>query len=499
MRRHLLKAILIAPFVVLPVWLAALGFELLSKNQVQYRYFEEALDPVIVTPTNLRWEPPDAPLNREITPADAERIGLALTEAWQALAAAQSAGNSDILRDRYTGIALDRAMTSVEDASEHGGRISVLSQSAKPLFYHMDGSLMQLELRLLTARYVIGEDGLPFHEMTWDTGVVTLKNQTSGWRIFSYERRDAEPAGQGRAPWEQRKLLGVNYYPIESPWRAFWESFDAELFAQDLDRIRNLGANSIRIFLGYQDFADPGTARQNLPKLAELLSIAEQNGIFVIPTLFDLKPSFSPGSWASDMIYLENVLSVLDKSTAVSFIDLKNEADLDFAAHNEGEIRAWLRTMIGAIREHSPNVSLSVGWSNADAAGNLTDILDVVSYHEFGPAGATSEGLLSSRKAAGGLPLVITEIGTSSYELALSFPGSQQGQAELLQERLAALDSADGVLVWTLYDFPHVDGSVIGASPLRKNLQAEYGLFKADGSEKPSARAVRQAFTSMKP
>lgn len=497
MRRHLLKAILIAPFVVMPLWLAATAFEILSRDKVTYRFIEDALDPISVTPTNVTWLEPDAPLDRPITPADASRVGLALTEAWQALAAAQASGDEDILKDRYTGIALERAMVSVEDALAYGGRISVLNQSAKPVFFHMDGSLMQLELRLLTARYVIGESGLPFHELTWDTSVVTLKNQLSGWRIFSLERRKAEPAGAGQAPWSPVKLLGVNYYPAETPWRAFWDGFDPEVVAADFDRVRNLGGNTIRVFLTYEEFADPAIAEASLGNLRKLLNLAHENGMHVIPTLFDLKPRFGPGSWATDVIYLENVVSVLVGSPAVSFIDLKNEADLDFAAHNESEIRAWLRTMVGVLREIAPKLSVSVGWSNAEAAQNLTDVLDLVSYHEFGPEGAIVSGFEQAKKAAGDLPVVITEIGASSYEVALGFPGSTQGQADLLRDRLSTLRTADGVLVWTLFDFPNVDSSVIGASPWRQRLQAAYGLFDADGVEKPSARAVRQAFTSM--
>ena len=497
MRRHLLKAILLSPTVFLPLWLAAFAFDHLSRHQVTYRYISEALDPITVTPTNVAWEEPDAPLDREITPADTDRVGLALTEAWQALAASQASGNTDILKDRFTGIALQRAMTAADDATEHGGRISVLCQTAKPVFYHMDGSLMQLKVRMLTARYVIGQDGLPFHDMTWDTGIVTLKSQTSGWRVFSYERRRAEPAGIGSARWTPSKLLGVNYYPANTPWRAFWSGFDEDVVASDFNRVRNLGGNTIRVFLTYQEFADPTAASVSLPRLTRLLELADANEMQVIPTLFDLKPSFSPGSWAKDVIYLQNVLSVIADAPAVAFVDLKNEADLDFVAHEESEIRAWLRTMTGVIREIAPTVPVSVGWSKAEAAGNLIDVMDVISYHEFGSSKAVANGYNAVRSLPGNRPIVVSEIGTSSYELALGFPGSRQRQAELLNDRLAVLKDADGVLVWTLFDFPHVDSSVIGASPWRQRLQGSYGLFESDGQEKPAARAVRHAFTSM--
>lgn len=497
MRRHLLKAILLGPFLFLPVWLAATAFDHLSQREVTYRYIFDALDPISVTPTNVDWREADTALNRPVTPADKERVGLALTEAWQTLAAAQSSGRTDILTDRFTGVALQRALASTADSTENGGRISVLKQSVKPLFFHKDGSILQIELEMLTSRYVMGDEGLPFHQVTRDTGVAILMNQTSGWRIFSYERRSANPVGKGRVNWDGPKLYGVNYYPVESPWRAFWENLDSETLATDFDRVRNLGGNTIRVFLTYQEFADPEVAEANLAKLQELLTMAEDKGVWVIPTLFDLKQRYSPGSWATDYLYLQNVLSVLDESDSVAFVDLKNEADLDFVAHDESEIRAWLRTMIAAIRELSPNTAITVGWSTPEAAGNLTDVLDVVTYHEFGGRSASEAGLRRARSVAEGLPVIVTEVGTSSFELAMGFPGSESGQAKLLRDRLNALEPAEGVLVWTLYDFPEVDSSVIGASPWRRKLQSAYGLFKSDGFEKPAARAVRQAFTSL--
>jgi endo-1,4-beta-mannosidase len=88
----------------------------------------------------------------------------------------------------------------------------------------------------------------------------------------------------------------------------------------------------------------------------------------------------------------------------------------------------------------------------------------------------------------------VTEIGTSSYELAMGLPGSPDEQAASLSARLEALASADGVLIWTLHDFPEIDASAVGASPWVERLQSAFGLIAADGSEKPAATAVRSAF-----
>lgn len=498
MIRAFLKILLILPLVAFPVWLAATAFESLSERETTYRFIFEALDPLSVAEDNVIWIDPEVPLARPLTPADKQRAGQTLAAAWQALAAAQSSGRTDILSDGFTGVALERAQVSVRDATEHGGRMAVLQQSAKPVFFHKDGSILQIELSTVTARYLIGPDGLMHHQLTKDVSIATMIQQTAGWRIFSFERRSEELLTPEKTAWNGPKLYGVNYYPSDSPWRKFWEDFDVETVSRDLDHIKNLGGNVVRIFLSFEDFLDPEKAPTNLEHLRSLLQLAESKNLWVIPTLFDLKPSFSPGTWSRDTDYLEAVLPILSDSSRIAFIDVKNEADLDFKAHDEAEIRAWLRTMVTMIRTNATGLPISIGWSSSESAGVLTDLLDVVSYHEFGSGRDTQAGLRRARALANGLPVIVTEVGASSFNLALGLPGSETGQSTTLRDRMKQLESSDGILVWTLHDFDEVDASVIGLSPWRRKLQSAYGLYRTDGSEKPSARAVRQAFTTLR-
>lgn len=494
MRRWALKLIVLVAFLVAPLWLAALAFDQLNRNQVTYRYIADALDPLSLTRVNVAWSPSQIQLARPMTEADEFRVGLALTEAWQALAAAQVSGSTDILKARFTGVALERATQSAEDASAHGGRIAVLSQAATPIFFHKDGSMMQVEVEMLVARYVVEDSGLAHHQVNVDTAVVTLFNHTSGWRVFSHERIATRHIDPEQVPTNFARLQGVNYYPANSPWTAFWPNFDPEQTLEDFERVLNLNGNTVRIFLPYAVFLEPEQTQSAMDDLRTLLQIAESLGINVIPTLFDLKPSFGPGGWANDILYLENVLPILAESSAVAFVDLKNEADLDFAAHGTGQIQAWLRSMRIATQVIAPDLPVTVGWSSAEFAGHLSDSVDVITYHDFGPAGQVRWSLDQAKEIANGRPVVVTEIGTSSYNLLAGLPGSSTKQARHLTHHLAALENAEGVLVWTLFDFPEIDAHVIGGTFWRRSLQAEYGLFNADGNEKPAARVVRAAF-----
>jgi hypothetical protein len=478
----------------LTLWIASHAFEKSQEDRKTYRYLADALANATDTSQQVIWRKGTGRLVRPLTPVTAKIIGRALTESWQILAIAQSTGEASILADRFTGVALERAEISTKDATNHGGKLVVLQQVAEPVFYHLDGSLLQARLETLAARFITNQEGFLSYELTKDTGIVTLMNESAGWRVYSYERTAAEPMLTNMVPWEG-SLQGVNYYPTATPWRAFWSAFDEYTVAADLERISDLGANSVRIFLTREDFLS-SDFEAAITKLEKLLQIADEKGLSVVPTFFDLKQDFNVGTWSDDVLYLERVLPILAASETVAFVDLKNEADLDFEAHGDETIVAWLQSMAGATRVIAPNLSLTIGWSNSDSAALLTDTLDVITYHDYAPLDGTASRLASVRKLAGDKPVLVTEIGVSSFELIASFPGSEERQANQISDRLGSLTESDGVFLWTLYDFENVDGSVVGNSPWVKRLQQTFGIFRADGSAKPIAAAVTKLWAN---
>ena len=475
------------------LWLAANAFGDALERQTTYEMIADALSVPPDREHAVTWLSPVADMARPVTEADEALLGQALEEAWTVLATAQDTGNAAVLSDRFSGVALERATLAVADAQAHGGRMAVLAINARPAFFHKDGSLFQAETEMTVMRYLASGDTLHTHELTRETGVATFLNEANGWRLYSYERHSSKALSNDNAPWSGH-TSGLNYYPAHSPWRDFWTDFDISVVEADFTRIRDLGANSVRIFLTQADFlaSDPSDA---LVKLSQLLAAADQNDLSVIPTLFDLKQDFSLSGWAEDAQYLNTVLPVLAQSDAVAFVDIKNEPDLDFAHHGEAKIMAWLTTMTGLIRSYSNHLSLTIGWSKAEDAARLAANLDVITYHDYAPLTDAKDRLAGVRAVANGKPVVITEIGQSSFDMALGFPGSDQKQAKALTDRLEALEDADGVLIWTLYDFPVVDATVVGGSPWVKRLQKAFGLLHPKGDEKPTAQALRNFWT----
>lgn len=479
------------------LWITAHAFGGSQERQVTYRYISEALSTPKAYDETVTWSAADVPLARPITPGDQALVGQALDETWQSIAISQVTGNTDILNARLTGPALQRAEMATRDAQSFGGRIVVLSQKAQPVFFHMDGSVMQVMLDMVVARFVGSGDALEHFQIARDTGVATLMNESNGWRLYSYERLRTQDLHTGAHPWTGR-ADGLNYYPSETPWHRFWPNFNAAQIEQDFQRLRGMGAGTVRIFVTRKDFIDPETRDDAVRNLTVLLDLAAANGLRVIPTLFDLKQDYNVATWSRDALYLEKVLPVLAQSDAVAFVDLKNEPDLDFAIHGTDIVSAWLHAMIALTRDLSPGLSLTIGWSAADVAGQHADALDVISYHDYAPASSAADRLDRVRTIAGPKPVVITEIGVSSSSAVNIARRGELVQARKIEQRLSELRHSDGVLIWSMYDFAEVDPDVVGKNPWVQRLQKSFGLISVDGEEKPAARIVRSYFLNNK-
>jgi hypothetical protein len=479
------------------LWMVSEAFAASQHRSQEYRYLSEALDLVERPADAVAWTTPVRPLVRTVTGDDEALIAAALTQAWRAFAVASDTGETAFLADHFAGIALSRAQLAADEAWQGGTRMVVLEKTARPEFLHLDGSIFQLSAKATTVRYALRGGQVAQLDLTQDDVLTTLTNETTGWRVFSHERTGTEPLTPPVRPrLELPRLNGVNYYPAQTPWRRFWPEFDAGIIAADLDLVVGLGGNAVRIFLPVGDFGPDADGEANLDKLGIFLSLAQDREIKVIPTLFDLKPGYRPALWADDVAYLRRVLPVLAASPAVVIVDLKNEPDLDREAQGSSLVEAWLTTMTLMTRKITPDLALTIGWSSAEAAPDLAGLLDAVSYHDYAPVEGTAERLAAVRQRVEGKPVLVTEIGASSYTLALGIPGSPTAQATALRDRLSQLAPANGVLVWTLHDFAAPDIAAVGGSPWVQRLQAKFGLFDSDGVAKPVAAEVLKAFAT---
>ncbi|MHA6263523.1 glycoside hydrolase 5 family protein [Arenibacterium sp. CAU 1754] len=471
----------------------ATAFDHVRTQQVVYDYFDEALLTGRKAPNAVNWQAAEVPLVRDFNPFDEDKIGQAISEAWTGFAAAQDTGKTGALPDYFSGVALERARLASAAAHEAGTRLATLSLTGTPAFYHLDGSLFQARFETLNIRFAEDIDTLLTFHATIDTSVTTLMNESSGWRVYSHERIAAQTVSHDPVRVPEMRLTGINYYPALTPWREFWASFDLAVIEADFDKVKSLGGNSVRVFLPRDDFLETDKER-HLDNLNALLEAAAARGLSVVPTLFDLKSNYALAGWSNDAIYLRSVLPVLAGHRAVAFVDLKNEPDLDFATHGRARVEAWVRSMALVTRQLAPHLPLTIGWSASGHAHVAADTLDLITYHDYAPIDGAADRLTQVKRIAGDKPVMITEIGESSWSLVAGSPGSPRKQARLIADRMDALAAADGLFVWTLHDFPDPDPAAIGNSPWVRGKQSEFGLFAENGTAKPAADAVTTGF-----
>jgi hypothetical protein len=97
-------------------------------------------------------------------------------------------------------------------------------------------------------------------------------------------------AGDGRGfeteKGERFVPFGVNYYRPGTGWAPqLWKKFDAAATRADFARLKELGANCVRVFLTYGSFCPEPDAlgTDGLAKFDQMLALAEEAGLYVHP------------------------------------------------------------------------------------------------------------------------------------------------------------------------------------------------------------------------
>lgn len=188
------------------------------------------------------------------------------------------------------------------------------------------------------------------------------------------------PEGRGFVTRDGRPFVpfGVNYFRPNTGWAPqLWKKFDADATRKDFARLRELGANCVRVFLSFGSFAaEPGTLTPaGLDRFDQLLQLAEEAGLYVHPT----GPDHWEGTpeWArGDRLADETVLRALEqfwtqfagryRGRGVIFAyDLLNEPAVNWDTPSmRQKWNTWLETTYGSV------ASLRAAWGQAAGASN---------------------------------------------------------------------------------------------------------------------------------
>ncbi|MCW2140388.1 Cellulase (glycosyl hydrolase family 5) [Actinoplanes cyaneus] len=313
---------------------------------------------------------------------------------------------------------------------------------------------------------------------------------------------DPAPVDAGPAPAAAPTLAGrlaavtrsktMNYYPSGAGWTAMWTRFDAAQIDTDLARISALGADSVRIVVFPRVFGFPAPKPEYLDRLDDFVDIAARNNLAVKLTLFDWWSSYKLVGGSVE--WTQAVIGPYLDDPRVIAVEVKNE----MSPYDLPAVR-WARRVIPAIRDFAPTMPLTVsvdGHAGPDGLAELRDAfgdvpLDYHDYHFYGQSEQALPDILQARDSVAPEPMVIGETGLST---GVGSPGEQAAYLARVF-RAAAVAGIRSVSPWTLTDFAQgaiPAGSMVSVTP----SQYQFGLYRLDGTAKPAAAVVRNAWTA---
>ena len=341
--------------------------------------------------------------------------------------------------------------------------------------------------------YTIDEDAdIPLRvDTTAYTAILVLVN--GKWKIKNWISENVEkipkpvgdPAVKASLFERVRHIKGINYYPAEYPWQLFWNNYDSLIIEADFKIISELGMNTVRIFLPFNDFDHKTNVEANLANLSKLLDTAEAYNLYVIPTLFDLPIGYEVQQYAKYHNQLKRILTSVSHKPALLSWNIKNEPDLDFQIHGSQETLHWLRYMINKAKIYDPIHPVTISWSTPEHLTLLSDELDYLSFHMY-LSDDNWETQINNLTATLAKPIVLEEFGLSTRSGLKNLLGaSEHEQANYLEECISkANDHQIPWMLWTLHDFKQIPDGVFGWKPWVKAKQKRFGIMRIDGTPK---------------
>ena len=335
----------------------------------------------------------------------------------------------------------------------------------------------------------------------------------------------------------------------------WWRSFDRAEVERDFARIAEVGFDSVRVFLTWEDF-QPKRSTANPTCFAHLvatLDVARDVGLVVMPTLFtghmsgvNWIPPWALGrdagderfrvvaggrvvesrlaSWYSDAAIVQaqstlagELAAALAGHSALWAWDLGNENSNCGAAPDKRSARHWLRRVTDAIRNADGTAKITVGLHMEDLehdrnlgpreAAEVCDFLTMHGYPGYAAwtDGPTDERLLPflSRLTAclsGDADVLFSEFGVPTAAVCRPpIHGLPSGPALVSEEAAAAyVDRAlrslrqCGSAGAMLWCFSDYSKELFGEPPLDLAVhERTFGLWRADASAKPSVAVIR--------
>jgi cellulase (glycosyl hydrolase family 5) len=311
------------------------------------------------------------------------------------------------------------------------------------------------------------------------------------------------------------QLKLVNYYPSMNAQGLFWNPWNPAAIDGDFAVIANsLHANAVRIFVPTQQFGWPAPLNATYTaELSQLVGIAAAHGLGVYLNLFNYYVPYTdvPDSKA----WARALLAPYAGDPRIVAVEVQNEIN----PYNTSAI-AWAKAVIPFVRQIDGGIPVGISVCGCNFFGDLKDLHTYLgssqpNFYDFhyypdpnaDPTPSEAENiseatiqwvLTGAKNIVAPAGLVVGETGMSTFypdatnsPSATSDPQWEQVQADYYGkvEQAAQLSGLAPAAPWDYVDVGY-GGGVWDTS------QRFFGIFRMDGSPKPAAAVIAQAFAA---
>ena len=293
---------------------------------------------------------------------------------------------------------------------------------------------------------------------------------------------------------------GINYYPMQTPWRRFLTETDMDAIRPEFDLMRDTGFNTLRIFLWNQAlFQCDGTSTLPLEsaftRLDGMMQLATDYNFRLIVTLNDL-PDLTT-LYDNPQELQEQTRFIVNRyqnEPAILAWDLRNEGDIDYGSRSilqtqvpRTQVLKWLKVTSFLVRSIDSKHLLTAGWLNE--AHSTAPYVDFISFHHW-----TSADDLANRIRALHLttskPILLQEVGYSTLHANIT----PQVQADLIETIIQTSEAQNllGWMIWTAFDFPITATCYPSPCESPNNAEHYFGIWTVDYAPKPAIEKILQ-------
>lgn len=293
-----------------------------------------------------------------------------------------------------------------------------------------------------------------------------------------------------------KAIKGINYYPQDYSWHYFWDSLTTEILQEDFTIIRELGLNTIRIFIPFQSFSNPEKESFYYSQLNHVLDIANSHNLKVLPTLFDFPVGFDLEQYANYSFHLDKLIPFAKNHPALLAWNIKNEPDLDFEHHGRQQVLDFLSFCIDRVKTLDSEHPVTISWSKMEYLPFLEHKLDFLSFHLY-LEDSNWTNTLNSHKFHFNKPILLEEFGRSTRSGFSNILGSTElAQSQYILDVIHAANANQiPWMIWTLYDFNQIPSGVFKKRPWIISKQSHFGLIRKDGKPKEIYRQLKSKIT----